>query len=364
MKQALLSIYILLSIFYIRSEANAQTVLSTTSTYLNNNGSGTVTFNLENTNPDGIIITDIAGVTGTSGNVNVEFYYNPTPVNGAPGNIDAANGWILVESNTITGVANTTTTTTQPFISGMSFLIPANTTYGIAIFATGQRYFTLPTGPTIIAAGGLNMLAGTNISYAGGIPPAAPTFTPRGWIGDITFMSAIACSSTPSAGVANSAFSSVCPNQVFNLYLTGQTIQTGIDYQWESATSAVGPWMAIAGATSISENVSQTTDTYYRCIATCTLVSMSDTTNTLFITTLPNLAGGTYTIGATGDYPDFTSAVNAMNCGIAGPVIFNVASGIYNEQIEIGEIIGTSATNTVTFKGADPANTKLIFAQN
>src|ERR1041385_9201848 len=61
---------------------SAQTTLTTTTTFLNNNGSGTVTFNLQNTNSSGVIITDIAGVAGSSGTQNVEFWYNPTPING------------------------------------------------------------------------------------------------------------------------------------------------------------------------------------------------------------------------------------------------------------------------------------------
>ncbi|WP_159038685.1 hypothetical protein, partial [Brumimicrobium mesophilum] len=69
--------------------------------------------------------------------------------------------------------------------------------------------------------------------------------------------------------------------------------------------------------------------------------------------TSPNLAAGTYTVGAGGDYADFTAAVNALSCGIAGPVVFNalVGSGPFNEQIVIPEIINTSATNTVIFNG-------------
>ena len=71
------------------------------------------------------------------------------------------------------------------------------------------------------------------------------------------------------------------------------------------------------------------------------------------VTTLPNLAGGTYTIGSGGTYANFTAAFAAASCGVAGPVVFQVLpnSGPYNEQIEIQEIPGMSATNTITVKG-------------
>ncbi len=76
------------------------------------------------------------------------------------------------------------------------------------------------------------------------------------------------------------------------------------------------------------------------------------------ITVCPALMGA-YTINAGSaasatNFTSFTTAVAAMaNCGIAGPVTFNViaASGPYNEQITIPVIVGTSGINTITFNG-------------
>lgn len=62
---------------------------------------------------------------------------------------------------------------------------------------------------------------------------------------------------------------------------------------------------------------------------------------------------GTYTIGQGLDYPNFTVAVDSLvNAGIDGPVVFSVASGTYNEQVQIGAVDGMSDTNTVTFQSA------------
>jgi parallel beta-helix repeat protein len=63
---------------------------------------------------------------------------------------------------------------------------------------------------------------------------------------------------------------------------------------------------------------------------------------------------GTYYIGGVGaDFINFTSAVQSLHDrGIGGPVNFIVTNGIYNEQIRIGNIVGSSATNIITFESA------------
>src|SRR5688572_7695740 len=68
---------------------------------------------------------------------------------------------------------------------------------------------------------------------------------------------------------------------------------------------------------------------------------------------------GTYTINKNAaasatNFQSFTSAVNTLNsCGISGAVTFNVvtATGPYTETIEMLNVNGTSATNTITFNG-------------
>jgi len=67
---------------------------------------------------------------------------------------------------------------------------------------------------------------------------------------------------------------------------------------------------------------------------------------------------GTYTIGATAsDYTTFNNAVAAMQLrGVAGPITFNVRTGVYTESVNLPTITGMSATNTVTFTSA--ANNK------
>jgi hypothetical protein len=78
-----------------------------------------------------------------------------------------------------------------------------------------------------------------------------------------------------------------------------------------------------------------------------------------------NLLSGTYTIGGTGaNFATFADAMMGLvQCGINGPVVFNVAQGTYNEQILIPAINGASATNTITFQSASSDSTHVILTK-
>lgn len=83
----------------------------------------------------------------------------------------------------------------------------------------------------------------------------------------------------------------------------------------------------------------------------------NDTSEVILCTAL----NGVYTIG--GGTPDFTTiqeAVDALNnCGVAGPVTFNITPGTYNGGYILSAISGASAINTITFNGGDAATTLL-----
>jgi parallel beta-helix repeat protein len=87
-----------------------------------------------------------------------------------------------------------------------------------------------------------------------------------------------------------------------------------------------------------------------------------------FSTVISALAGGSYTIGGNAhDYPSFTAAVNDLNTrGIAGPVVFNVRDGLYEEQLTILDINGENSTNTITFQSesGDSSLVELSYAAN
>jgi hypothetical protein len=74
-----------------------------------------------------------------------------------------------------------------------------------------------------------------------------------------------------------------------------------------------------------------------------------------------SILNGAYTIGSGGDYATVGDAVISLqNCGISGPVTFNILPGTYNGQITIPAIPGMSATNTVTFQSSTGVNTDVI----
>ncbi len=64
---------------------------------------------------------------------------------------------------------------------------------------------------------------------------------------------------------------------------------------------------------------------------------------------------GTYTIGGVGsNYSTIVNAAADLNAfGVCGPVVFNInaAAGPYNQRVQLDEILGTSAINTITFNG-------------
>ncbi|HMU08541.1 MAG TPA: hypothetical protein PKC54_00930 [Ferruginibacter sp.] len=166
------------------------------------------------------------------------------------------------------------------------------------------------------------------------------------------------CTVPPTAGTATAVPSTpICLGTTVNLNLSGNSSGSGQTYIWQSAAAAGGPYTDISSSSAFPNfTVNPTTTTYYRAAVTCS----GNTQNSVPVQVVVNPAfpGGTYTINsavATGgtNYQTFADAVNALSCGIAGPVIFNVnaASGPYNEQVIIPAIGGASSTNTITFNG-------------
>lgn len=89
----------------------------------------------------------------------------------------------------------------------------------------------------------------------------------------------------------------------------------------------------------------------------------------LFFATVANAQlSGVYTINADASQnPDFTSfgaAVSALSAGIAGEVIFEVASGTYEEYVTLNAISGASATDRVIFRGTGADNQQVVLTSN
>ena len=73
------------------------------------------------------------------------------------------------------------------------------------------------------------------------------------------------------------------------------------------------------------------------------------------------LAAGTYSVGPSGDFATLDSVTSTLNvCGIGGAVTFEFQSGSFSTSSYLGEINGSSMTNTITFKGSTSANDTII----
>lgn len=123
------AIFLLLSLVF-SSTLNAQITVSTTHT--NNNGNGSVIFNVQNTNSFDIIITGINCHMGTSTNNNVQLLYRTTPYSDftAPWDFGIVgggqNGWISAGSGTL---ATNTANGVVPALTNLNLIVPAGSTY-------------------------------------------------------------------------------------------------------------------------------------------------------------------------------------------------------------------------------------------
>jgi parallel beta-helix repeat protein len=170
--------------------------------------------------------------------------------------------------------------------------------------------------------------------------------------------SSIACNTSPVGGNAGATpTGTLCSGTTVTLSLTGNSAGSGQTYRWQKGTSNAGPWTYITSSSPLipaTDNPSLTS--WYRAELTCS--SNIGYSQPVQVTIAAAFPGGTYTINsavATGgnNFQTFAAALSAVNCGIAGPVIFNVqaGSGPYNEQVILPAIAGTSSTNSITFNG-------------
>lgn len=96
----------------------------------------------------------------------------------------------------------------------------------------------------------------------------------------------------------------------------------------------------------------------------CFLLTLS----LLFATIVNAQLSGTYTISSnSSSNPDFTSlsaAATALEAGVSGQVVFEIAPGTYEEYVTINEISGASATNRVIFRGMGGDNQQVVITSN
>ena len=177
----------------------------------------------------------------------------------------------------------------------------------------------------------------------------------------ITIVPASVCSGTPNAGTAVISTTTGCSGSSFNLTASNVTIGTGITYQWQSSTSASGPWTNITGANSPSYTTSVSSNTYYMMVTNCTVSGQLNNTNVVSYTVTGNACQcGTYPANyssTTADEEITNATVGTMNnnstCATLAPgpgSILNIYSNytgfVAGPTVQLGEVVNFSLTQT------------------
>lgn len=333
-------VYIIFLLLLAIGTAHAQTTtVSTGIPSSASSGSGGsppyLAFLLENTNNYAIVVSAIDMYRGSnSSGMTYELRYSTTSLSGTPN--PTVPNWTLVTSAVQSAV---TSTAIHPAFSNLSITIPANTSYRFAVINTTSSNVNMggtATTPNNHINGGVRIGVGNyqlNGSPVGYWSNNANYF----WGGSVTFAPAVPCTDPPIAGTAVVSNPTPCSGMPISFNVTNGTGGLGQSYQWQTAPSAAGPWTNITGATSAFYPATAPAATsFYRMYAVCG--NGSDTTAPVQVTIAGLFPAGTYTIDntpsapTTNNFTSFAAAAAAINCGISGSVIFNVANSVYSND--------------------------------
>lgn len=226
-----LMFFLLLAFYIPAGHLKAQTVTCTgTSVSYWSTTPGCIVFGIRNTNAYPIRITDMSNYMIASNTNNFSLWYHATTTTGVPADITTANGWVLAINGP--SVTNGTTAGVVPILSGINLVIPANTTYRLALVGNVQspHYTTSGTGGSLFTAGGVEVYAQSNATsptYVGYYPGPVSN-TPRGFNGTITFVTAVV---TAPGCVANP----IAPANGNTTVCSGNTV-----LRWNKASGATG----------------------------------------------------------------------------------------------------------------------------
>ena len=163
-------------------------------------------------------------------------------------------------------------------------------------------------------------------------------------IGADEFDGMVSCNGMPAGGTANiTPTAATCGSGTFALSLTGQSVENGVTYQWQSSASAGGPFVSVPGATAAAYTtgtLAQTT--YFVAVVTCVASGLSSVSPTVTATVNP--------------LPNVTAAATQTTICAGTPVIFfaNGASDYsWTGGVSNNSPIYLSATETFTVTGTD-----------
>jgi hypothetical protein len=294
------------------------------------------------------------------------------------GTITAPNTFeILLANNSATTLA---TGTTWGALTAGSTSAYNNTNQGFMATGPGWETYVLTT-PFIYTGGTLQVMTdhvksgtasaaipyyreaatGMAIGWANGTAGTSATTLSSASYGNyrpnirIHYIPGTGCSGTITAGLTVSSAGTICPSVPFNLSLSGNTLASGITYQWQSAPSVTGPWTNIAGATNGAFQASQTVDTWYQCVSVCTASGSTATSTPIQVLTdsfyncycTSSATSPTYgdiqrvelntidnsSTSCTGMYSDYTSISTLVSPGVSYPMeldLYNCTGSTYS----------------------------------
>ncbi len=187
--------------------------------------------------------------------------------------------------------------------------------YTISFSGAGVSAATIPIH--FVAPASAGSYSGSVCVSGGGLSSAV--------CASVSGTSAAVCSGTPTAGTGSVSPTTGSTGTTFTLSTTGYTSAGSITFQWQSSASAGGTYTNITGATTSSYSFSgMTSNTYYRCLVTCTASGSSATTSPVLATwAIPASSCTPAFANACSSYPMTTSIKNLV--GATGSITDNTA---------------------------------------
>ncbi|PZF72775.1 beta strand repeat-containing protein [Taibaiella soli] len=170
------------------------------------------------------------------------------------------------------------------------------------------------------------------------------------------------CAGTPTAGTAAASVTGGCAATNFTLSITGGSTGSGISRQWQSASSATGPWTNLASGTTTTYSVSGiTATTYYRNYVSCSGSGLGDTSNVVTVNKYPLVytattsgtvcAGSNVTLNTSNPTPGATyqwSGPNSFSATTASAIINNATTAANGSYTLTTTVNGCTASQSVT----------------
>jgi hypothetical protein len=179
------------------------------------------------------------------------------------------------------------------------------------------------------------------------------------------------CAGVPLTGGVVSQINNVCAGQSFTLKLANSIGGTGVTYQWQRSDNALFTSNVLNLGTLDSLVTSQSSPTYYRCIARCAAGPLFDTSAAFYMPmSAPYLCTCTSGATSTGDEEifqvTFASLSNSSNCSTVAPgsgsmgQMYSNYQGIPPPVVERGAFVPFSI-QVGTCTGGSYANVSAIF---